>query len=175
MIELIDATALTVEAWPPDHPRLLEAEGVIAALQQERWASFSAAWHRSRHLLVARRGEALVGFLVYVVQEIGPEEDRPAVLFSGLPLLEAKILAFGVLPAHQRRGVGRALQQAALDAARAQGCYQVRSHSAGANLANHQLKLSLGFGVHPIVRGEDDQGVYFVMPLWNFPGRDRHE
>lgn len=169
MIELFDATQLRIEAWSPDHPRLLEAEGVVAALRQEEWATFSAEWHRSRHLLVALRGEAVVGFLTYAVQPIGPEEKRPAVTFRGHPLLEAKILAFGVLPAWRRHGIGRALQQAAIAAARAHGCYQVRSRSGGDRVANHQLKLSLGFGVHPIVSESDDQAAYYVLPLWSFP------
>ena len=47
------------------------------------------------------------------------------------------------------------------------GCYQIRSHSSGDNQANHYLKLSLGYGVHPIIRGEDQRGVYFVLPLWS--------
>jgi len=38
-------------------------------------------------------------------------------------------------------------------------------HSSGDHQANHPLKLSLGFAVHPILRGEDRWGVYFVMPL----------
>jgi GNAT superfamily N-acetyltransferase len=169
MIELVDATQLKIEAWPPDHPRLLEAEGVVAALQQEEWATFTAAWHRSRHLLVALRGEGVVGFLTYAVQAIGSEEKRPVVTYQDQPLLEAKILAFGVLPAWRRRGIGRALQQAAIAAARAHGCYQVRSRSGGDRVANHHLKLSLGFGVHPIVAKDDDQAAYYVLPLWSFP------
>ena len=44
-------------------------------------------------------------------------------------------------------------------------CYQVRSHSDGYRKANHHLKLSLGFAVHPVVRCNDREGVYFVMPL----------
>ena len=82
--------------------------------------------------------------------------------------MSAKVLAFGVLPAWRRRGIGRALQQAAIAAARARGCYQVRSRSSGDAVANHQLKLSLGFGVHPIVAENDDRAAYYVLPLWTF-------
>jgi hypothetical protein len=41
----------------------------------------------------------------------------------------------------------------------------MRSYSGGDNVANHHLKLTMGFGIHPVVRGEDLGGVYFVMPL----------
>jgi GNAT superfamily N-acetyltransferase len=86
-----------------------------------------------------------------------------------VPVTEAKILAFGVDSTHQRQGIGRALQEAALHVARTLGCYQVRSYSGGSNEANHHLKLSMGFGVHPVVRGTDTRGVYFVMPLKQEP------
>ncbi len=82
-----------------------------------------------------------------------------------MPLLEAKILAFGVLPAYRRRGIGRALQEAALSEAVRLGCYQVRSYSGGNNGENHRLKLAMGFGVHAVIRGEDREGVYFILPL----------
>ena len=116
-------------------------------------------------MLVATRRKKVVGFLRLVVQEIGADEDRPSVTFDGEPLTEAKILAFGVAPACRRQGVGRALQLAAIEHATRLGCYQVRSHSSGSNAANHRLKLSLGFGVHPIVRGQDTTGAYFILPL----------
>ncbi len=86
-------------------------------------------------------------------------------MLCGEELVEAKVLAFGVLAPYRRRGIGRALQQEALQRTRAQGCYQLRSHSGGDHLKNHQLNLSMGFGVHPVVRGADRHGVYFVLPL----------
>ncbi len=158
--------AIAIAEWDRRHERWEELHAAVAALRQEGWIATGAApYRRSSHLLVALRDGAVAGFLRFVVQEIGPELDRPAVLFGGRPLTEAKILAFGVLPDFRRLGIGRALQVAAIEQARGLGCYQVRSHSSGKNSANHQLKLSLGFAVHPIVRGEDTTGVYFILPL----------
>jgi GNAT superfamily N-acetyltransferase len=162
--------AVTIEEWPPGHPRWPEALAAVAALGQEGWVAADAPWHRSAHLLVALDGGAVAGFLRFVVQEIGPELDRPPVTVGDRVLTEAKVLAFGVLPASRGRGLGRALQEATIARAAELGCHQVRSHSGGSNLANHRLKLSLGFGVHPIVRGEDTLGAYFILPL---AGRQR--
>jgi GNAT superfamily N-acetyltransferase len=100
-----------------------------------------------------------------VTQVIGTDADHDPILFDGTSVTEAKILAFGVDSTHQRQGIGRALQEAALRLARTLGCYQVRSCSGGSHAANHQLKLRMGFAVHPVVRDTDTRGVYFVMPL----------
>jgi hypothetical protein len=43
--------------------------------------------------------------------------------------------------------------------------HPLRSHSGGSHAANQQLKLSMGFRVHPIVRDDDARGAYFVLPL----------
>ena len=153
-----------VQSWA-DYLRWPEVLAAVAALGQGGWVAAAAPWHRSAHLLGALDGGAVAGFLRFVVQEIGPELDRPPVMLGDRALTEAKVLAFGVLPAFRGRGLGRALQEAAIARARQLGCHQVRSHSGGANTENHQLKLSLGFGIHPIVRGEDTTGAYFILPL----------
>ena len=49
--------------------------------------------------------------------------------------------------------------------ARQLGCYQLRSYSSGDKEANHRLKIAMGFAMHRTVRGNDQQGAYFVMPL----------
>jgi len=154
-----------IEEWNDTHPRWEELGSFIAAQGQTNWVNFKADFHKSSHLLVARQGDQMTGFLRYVIQEIGPDMDCLPVLLDGVPLTEAKVLAFAVDPAYRRQGIGRALQEALLDRARAAGCYQVRSHSGGSNEANHQLKLAMNFGVHPAVRGEDNRAVYFIMPL----------
>lgn len=154
-----------IEAWETTHPRWQELLRVVETQQQWDWVHAAADIHLASHMLVAQFGAEIVGFLRFVTQEIGADEDRPLVTLDGLPLVEAKVLAFGVVEAHRRRGIGRALQEAALARARELGCYQMRSHSSGSNEANHRLKLSMGFGVHPIVRGADARGVYFIMPL----------
>jgi GNAT superfamily N-acetyltransferase len=157
--------SLVIAEWGEGHPRWEELRRVVEELGQTNWVAASAPYHRSSHLLVALEGGAIAGFLRFVVQPIGPELDRPPVVLDGEVLLEAKVLAFATLPDFRRRGVGRALQEATIERAVALECHQVRSHSGGSNLANHRLKLAMGFGIHPIVRGDDTGGAYFILPL----------
>lgn len=164
-LQLQATLPLHISLWSPDHPRIAQAEAVIAALGQTDWVNAHFAWHLERLLLVATRGGQVVGFLRLVTQHIGSDEELPLTEFRGTPLLESKVLGFGVLPEQRRQGIGRALQEAALRVAKERGCYQLRSHSSGTNIANHQLKLAMGFALHRIVRGEDRRGGYFVMPL----------
>ena len=83
-----------------------------------------------RHFVAAQQSGRVVGFLMYVVWEIGPHDRRhPIVKRDGKVLTEAKIIAFGVPSAQRRQGIGRALQEHVLRRARALGCYQVRSVS----------------------------------------------
>ena len=162
---LTNFTDITIEEWTPQHARWPELLELVGQLNQMEWLTFNAEWHASSHVLVALRGVDILGFLRFVLQDIGPDADCPPVQWKGKNLQEAKVLAFGVLPSQRRQGIGRKLQEALQSKAQAAGCYQIRSHSGGDNLANHQLKLSLGYGVHPIVRGEDQRGAYFVLPL----------
>ena len=154
-----------IETWREAHDLWREVRRAVDTLGQTSWVDFTAPWHRDSHVLVALDGHTVVGFLKVVVQPIGPELDREPFELGGEPLLEAKVLAFGVLPQYRRRGIGRALQVRARDLARDLGCFQVRSHSSGNNEANHRLKLSLGYAVVPILRGDDGRGAYFVLPL----------
>ena len=156
---------IIVQEWKPDHQRWPELVAFVTQQSQRDWLTFSADWHASSHVLVALHNTEIVGFLRFVLQDIGPDADCPPVQWNGENLREAKVLAFGVLPAHRRQGIGRTLQEALGQQARALGCYQIRSHSGGDNRENHQLKLSLGYGVHPIVRGNDRHGIYFILPL----------
>ncbi len=154
-----------VEVWDETHPRWAELWQVVEGEGQAQWASSSYPWHLGSYMLVARQGAAIVGFLRFVTQIIGADENHEPLSLHGAVLTEAKVLAFGVPVEFRRQGIGRALQEAALEHARALGCYQLRSHSGGDHFENHELKLRMGFGVHPIVRGDDKRGVYFVMPL----------
>jgi GNAT superfamily N-acetyltransferase len=169
------SSELTIEEWGPHHHRWKDVLALVAELNQMEWFTFDAEWHLSSHVLVAQRGSNVVGFLRFVVQEIGPDAGCPAVQWNGKLLHEAKVIAFGVPAADQRQGIGRKLQDALRQRAEALGCYQIRSHSGGDNLANHRLKLSLGYGVHPIVRGDDRGGAYFVLPLRPFDSTERED
>lgn len=156
---------LTIAEWATDHPQWGEVQQLITALGQDKWMAFHADWHLSAHMLVACVEAQVVGYLRYIVQPLGAEEKRPPVMLKEERLTEGKVIAFGVAAAHRRQGIGRALQQALIERCRAQGCYQVRSYSSGSNEANHQLKLSLGFAMHPVIRGPDELGAYFVLGL----------
>jgi GNAT superfamily N-acetyltransferase len=161
----INPTNVTIEEWEPQHVRWLELLALVNQLNQMDWFTFTAEWHYSSHVLVAWRNSEIVGFLRFVIQNIGPDMDCPPIQWKGENLREAKVIAFGVLPSHRRQGIGRKLQEALREQVQALGCYQIRSHSSGDNVANHQLKLSLGYGVHPVIRGNDRGGVYFILPL----------
>lgn len=130
--------------------------------QAEYFAS-EAERYLEKHTLVAVKSDRVVGFLRFAVQEIGPDADRPSLTLRGEPVREAYVLAFGVADDQRRRGIGTALQHELIEQATTLACHQVRSRSAGDRVANHELKLSLGFGVHPT--RATDGAVFFVLPL----------
>ena len=156
---------LCVQTWDDGHPRWADLLTVIDSVGQKPWAIDWHDWYLSSHMLVALLDDAIAGFLRLVRQPIGPDMACETVTVQGEPLVEAKVMVFAVAPAYRRQGVGRVLQAAAIREARALGCYQLRSYSNGEKLANHQLKLGLGFGVQPHIRDDDNRGVFFVMPL----------
>jgi GNAT superfamily N-acetyltransferase len=161
----MDEIGFSIDPWSQDHPRWHAAQTLIDALGQTDWMSFQAGWHLASVCLVAKLDEEPVGFLRFVVQPIGPDADCPALEFRGEILKEAKILAFGVRQDQRRKGIGKRLQVAAIESAQDAGCYQIRSYSAGNHPENHQLKQALGFGAHPVVRANGENGIYYVLPL----------
>jgi GNAT superfamily N-acetyltransferase len=157
---------LTIEPWERSHPKWEKLLHIIDSMGQADWFSLHADFHHSNHILVALVNGEVVGFLRFTVQYIGPDRDLPLIEFQGVALNEAKILAFGVIDQFKRHGIGEALQKRAIAWAKTLGCYQVRSHSGGDSPANHQLKLSLGFAVHPTLKDDDDpHGVFFIKTL----------
>jgi GNAT superfamily N-acetyltransferase len=164
-VVLTDELPLHIQGWSPSYPRWAHLQAAADGVGQTKWINVCFSWHRSNHLLVALKGGTIVGFLRLVTQYIGADEELPPTELAGQPLLEAKVMAFAVVESHRRQGIGRVLQEAALCLAKELGCYQLRSHSSGDKTANHQLKLTMGFALHRIVRGEDRQGGYFIMPL----------
>ena len=135
---------------------------IVDALGQTAWMQVQADHFHSSHVLAAFVEGEPAGFLRFVVQRLGEDEERPPIHFNDHALIEAKIIAFGVVPDHRNRGIGRALQQAAMQRARELGCYQVRSRSDYVNAANFHLKIALGFGIQPSLT---DDSVYFVKTL----------
>lgn len=156
---------LTISRWTSDHRHWSKLVTLIEHLGQIDWVEFHADWHEESIMLVAHINAQPVGFLRYVIQAIGPDAGLEPLQFDGQILREAKVLAFGVVRAMRRQGIGTRLQQTLIDESRQAGCYQIRSHSSLDNKANHQLKLSLGFAVHPLPSTPDKDGYYFVLLL----------
>jgi GNAT superfamily N-acetyltransferase len=154
-----------IGSWSPNHPRWTELLECVEGERQTDWLLITFDFHLDSHVLVALKDDAVVGFLRFVTQRIGPPDDCPPLMMNGEALIEAKILAFGVPEPYRRRGIGRQLQLAAIDRARELGCYQVRSWSLARYSANYQLKLKLGFAAQPELRANGQQGFYFVMAL----------
>ena len=153
-----------IEEMNSGDPGWRELVEVITGEGQEKEAFDPFFGRFPRHFVAARQSGRVVGFLMFVVWEIGPHDrGHPVVKRDGRALTEAKIIAFGVPAAYRRQGIGRALQEYVLRRARALGCYQVRSVSRWSRQANHQLKLSMGFAVEPMER--DEPSLAFVMPL----------
>ena len=156
-------TGIVIEYSRPGASHDQAAHDLAEALGQAEHFTFDAEWHLETHTLVAVASERLVGFLRFAVQEIGADCERAGLTSQGRPMREAYVLAFGVAEDQRRRGVGTALQSELIERATTLGCFQVRSRSAGDRVANHALKLSLGFGVHPTKA--TDGAVFFVLPL----------
>ena len=98
--------------------------------------------------------------------EWAADRDRTLRDVEGNPLFETLVYTFKVVEVYRRQGIGRALQERALQVTRELGCIQMRSWSSLDAEANYQLKLSLGFGFHPEIQetpsGLKVSGGYFV-------------
>jgi GNAT superfamily N-acetyltransferase len=158
-----------IEEWDETHPRWGEFAACIQRVAPDQAPFVFGDTYRAypSHLLVALQAGRVVGFLRFAVQPIGPEAKCPALLLDGVSLTEAKIHAFAVSEEARRQGIGTALQKQTIRYARDLGCYQVASYSSYGRDANHHIKLSLGFAAQPEVHGDNEQGVYFLMPLRN--------
>ncbi len=153
-----------IEEMTPDHPEWQELVDVIAQENQAGWAFNQHFEQFARYFLAAKQDGNIVGFLMFVVWDIGPHDrDHPPVQMDGKTLQEAKIIAFGVKKAYRRQGIGKALQEYTLKRAKELDCYQVRSVSDMDHPENHQLKLSMGFAVEPMER--EEPSLAFIMPL----------
>jgi GNAT superfamily N-acetyltransferase len=119
-------------------------------------------WAKSNHILVAMSDDQPVGVLRFVTQRLGKDEERPPIVFKGETLIEGKVISFGVVPEYRNQGIGRALQERAVELAREKGCYQLRSRSWYQSQANFDLKMSMGSAIQPSLK---DDSVYFVIVL----------
>jgi GNAT superfamily N-acetyltransferase len=142
----------------------LEQVLILAArvLAQDRYLASRIPHALESHVLAAFDGTRCTGFLRYLVQVIGAEEGRPAVMHNGEPLLEGYVEAFGVDPQRRRCGIGTALQQHAAQRCRAAGCYQMRSRSPVTSAENYALKIAAGYVLHP---SRQNDSYYFLLRL----------
>ena len=159
------ATPWKIERWDASHPCWADLLALIEEYGQTDWFNFHADWHLGEHVLAASIDGQPVGFLRFVVQRIGDEDDHEPVTFKGVELVEAKVIAFAVHEDFRRKGIGQALQEETIRFARELGCYQLRSFSGGDHPENHALKLAMGFAVQPVLRHDDTRCVYFILPL----------
>lgn len=155
------------EEWESSHPRFPEFLEFVQAVAPEQHPFVTGEYYArcTSHLLIALDQDAIAGAIRFAIQSIGPEARCPALQLDGVPLTEAKIHVFAVRPASRGQGIGTLLQQWAIRRARELGCYQVASYSSYDKKANYHIKLSLGFAAQPEVHGDNEQGVYFLMPL----------
>jgi GNAT superfamily N-acetyltransferase len=119
-------------------------------------------WALSNHILVAVRHELPVGVLRFITQRLGEDEERPPIVFKGETLVEAKVISFGVMPENRNQGIGRKLQEHAIQLARELKCYQLRSRSRYHSKANFHLEMSLRSGIQPSLQ---EDSVYFIIVL----------
>ncbi|APD08781.1 MULTISPECIES: aminoglycoside 6'-N-acetyltransferase [Thermus] len=120
--ELADYLALRVQLWPEGGD---EAEEVEALLRDPQAMAF-----------VAEAEGRLVGFVEVSLRPYAEGcETRPVGYLEG----------WYVLPSWRRRGVGRALVEAAEAWARAKGCREMASDAALANLLGQEAHRHLGY------------------------------
>jgi GNAT superfamily N-acetyltransferase len=138
---------------------LTVAGGVLA---QDRHLASQFPHAQESHVLGAFDGTQCAGFLRYLIQVIGAEAGRPAVMHNGEPLREGYVEAFGVDPRWRRHGIGTALQQYAAHQCRIAGCYQMRSRSPVTSTENYALKIAAGYVLHP---SHENDSYYFLLHL----------
>jgi GNAT superfamily N-acetyltransferase len=131
-------------------------------LAQDRYLTRHFPDALESHVLGAYHGTRCVGFLRFLIQVLGAEASRPAVIYNGESLKEGYVEAFGVDPQLRRRGIGTALQQHAAQLCRVAGCYQMRSRSPVTSTENYALKIAAGYVLHP---SHENDSYYFLLRL----------
>lgn len=160
----------TIEEWKATHPHYLDFLNCLHETAPDQAPFVTGGYYGTlpTRLWVAKVQNQVAGFLRIVLQPIGPEAHCPPLEVKATMLIEAKIHAFAVREEFRKRGIGRALQQKAIQRAQELGCFQLSSYSPYECTANHRLKLGLGFAAQPethFEEGREVKGVYFLMPL----------
>ncbi|MBV9470261.1 MAG: GNAT family N-acetyltransferase [Abitibacteriaceae bacterium] len=166
MMNTTELNSVEIARWDSSHARWAELMQACSDLGHGAdLEAKTADYHLGLYTLVAFTPHEVVGLLRFWTQQIGLDEDKPLLLIEGEPTIEAKSVAFAVRPEFRRQGIGRRLQEAAIEWARELGCYQLRSRSYYSCQENHALKLSMGFAIQPAVQKEAHPSAYFVLPL----------
>ncbi len=79
--------------WSRTHPRWSECLAVVTDEGQTDWLAFRAPWHQSERILVALHHDTVIGFLRFVVQSIGEEDEHVLATLDGATLTE-RLTAF---------------------------------------------------------------------------------
>ncbi len=113
-----------------------------------------------------------VGHISLLIQPLTVPGNPPSPLTDqgGQILRETFVQTFFVEEEHRRQGLGRRLQEKALEVSASMGCWQMRSWSTPDKTANYRLKLALGFCFCPAVQelpsGQGSvAGGYFIKNL----------
>jgi len=128
----------------------------------DRYLHLEMDWIRSNHILAAVSDEQPVGVLRLITHRLGEDEERPPIAFEREALIEGKVVAFEVVRECRRQGIGRALQERAMEIAREEGCHQLRSTIWYSSPENFSLQLSMNCGVQP---GLVDDSAYSILAL----------
>jgi GNAT superfamily N-acetyltransferase len=155
-----DLLVVEVQPGTARFERILSLAAHVLAQDRHLTSGFPAA--EESHVLGAFDSFRCVGFLRYLIQVIGAEEGRPAVMQNGAPLKEGFVEAFGVDPRLRRRGIGTALQRHAARQCRNAGCYQMRSRSPVTSVENYALKIAAGYVLHP---SHENDSYYWLLRL----------
>ena len=141
---------------PPNVRRAAVSDDAsLAAIDEATWSSLVSptsvppagkaffAETAPNDVLVAEADGLVVGYL---------HLSNPTSLKANRHVLEIRGLA--VTPAHQRRGVGRALLDAAVDEARRRGCRKLRLRVLATNAPARSLYEAAGFVIEGVLRAE---------------------
>lgn len=131
-------------------------------LNQDRYLIKPIEHAQESHIVAAFDQERCVGFIRFVIQEIGRDAGRSPIVHGGAALREGFVEAFGVEPSTRRRGVGTQLQTFAAERCRQAGCHQMRSRSPVTSTENYGLKINAGYTIHP---STENDSYYFMKPL----------
>jgi len=131
-------------------------------LNQDRYLLKQIEHAQESHIVGAFDQEQCVGFLRFVIQELGRDAGCTTIVHGSAPLREGFVEAFGVEPSRRRSGIGTQLQTFAADYCRHAGCHRMRSLSPAASTENYALKIRAGYTLHP---SSENDSYYFAKLL----------